>query len=171
MSPMKYRRRPPRRAAQKGEPYTKVMDGGQSSTHRLQCLLSPCIVCGTTLWGSSADANRVMDKVRLSPRGRSAQQRPALDVTGANSITTNPTIDIRKHSNRCDQKKSLVANLSKSWFFLFKKDLSKIKIRNVREILKQICPLESKVEIEIQCLLIKKIKPPDIKEMAENNFV
>lgn len=37
--------------------------------------------------------------------------------------------------------------------------------------LKQICPLESKVKIEIQCVLIKKIKPPDIKEMAHNNFV
>lgn len=117
MSRMKYRRRPPRRAAQKGEPYTKVMDGGQSSILRLQCLLSPGIVCGTTLRGSSADANRVMDKVQLSPRGRSAQQRLALDVTGANSITTNPTIDIRKYSNRCDQKKSLITNLSKSRFF------------------------------------------------------
>lgn len=70
------------------------------------CLLA--LFARTALWGSSADANRVMDKVRLSPRGRSAQQR-----LGSNSITSNQTIDIRKRSTH---KKSRITNQSQTRF-------------------------------------------------------
>lgn len=101
MSKMRYRRRPPHRKVNlilyKGNGWRAKFD---SPTTTLPSVSLHCLreqLCG---------------EVRLSPRGRSAQQ-----CLGYNSITSGRTIDIPKHSTH---KKSLITNQSHTRFSIFK---------------------------------------------------